>query len=222
MNEPALKETTVPPKQRIRRRKGVPQLRVIHGTKELERDDGKELLLSLSHRIAAKQRQRPVRRLPDAPELRSIAVAMDAVEARLVKAFWVLHRSQRDPSPRAPGQHGVGYMLEREDKWAAAVAGGGWLSSEPAPPPARAHEISEADEALEWLGLIERESIRRLVAVVAMAKRGDPHRRTPWPRLRTKLGSMSADPQRTLQWRYREGLRIIVGELMLATVAPQA
>jgi hypothetical protein len=155
-------------------------------------------------------------RLPDAPDRRSVSHAMDAVEGRLVKAFWVLHRSQRDPSPREPSQHGIGYMLEREDKWAAAVAGGGWLSTEPAPAPARANEISEADEALEWLTMIDSEPMRRLVGVVAMSKRGDVKRRIPWIRLRSRLGAMSEDPQRTLQWRYREALRIIVNGLTYA------
>jgi hypothetical protein len=150
-----------------------------------------------------------------------VAKAIKAVEQRLVKAFDVLSRSQRNPSPREASQHGIGYMLEREDKWAAAVEGGGWLSVEPAPPPARAREVTEADEALEWLNLIPSEAQRRLVAVVAISKHGDTKRRIPWPRLRHKLGGMSLDPQRTLQWRYRDGLRTIVTELTLARLARQ-
>lgn len=168
--------------------------------------------------------QRRVERLPDAPDRQSVARAILAVEDRLVRAFWTIARQPIPVNASAPRQAqrcGIDYFHEQVDSFARFVdaAGGKWDSVAPRPSLPSSKAIDEANRTLDWLLLITDESLRKLLVVAATSKRGDAGRRMNWMLVRLKLPEFSQMPVRTLKWRYREALRIIVSELTLARVA---
>jgi hypothetical protein len=219
----AKKENSVSPKQRIHRRKGKPQLRVIHGSRELGAEEAEALSLSVSARFRAKQLERRAERSNknnDAPERRSVAIAMLAVEERLVKAFWTIARQPaRNLGPALLSQCGLDYTPERGDLVGYAdAAGGKWQSVAPRPAIPSGKEIDDANGALDWLLFID-EGRRKILVAGATSKRGDTGRQISWPRLRQGMPEFAGLSTRTLQGRYRESLRIIVNELTLARLA---
>lgn len=163
-----------------------------------------------------------IARLPDAPERRSVAMAMLSVETYLVKAFWTIARQPLGAvAPLDARRCGLEYFHDRDDTHAryADAPGGKYEAIAPRPSLPSAREIDQANAALDWLLLIDDEALRKILVVGATSKRGDVGRHISWPRARLSLPQMAGLATRTLKWRYREALRIIVSELTLAKVA---
>lgn len=143
----------------------------------------------------------------------SIKRALDAVEARLVEATWVLFRLPGDRRPS--GVCWPEYPEERRDRWGRAVENEGrWehIRIRPAIPSSR--EIDRMLPTLDWLSSLPRDQAR-IVFAAAMSKRGEAKRNVSWRRVRewTQETSLSI---RSLQLRYIDGLRAIAGERLLA------
>jgi hypothetical protein len=154
------------------------------------------------------------------PERQSVAIAMLAVEERLVKAFWTIARQPaRNLGPGLLGKCGLDYMPEGGDLGGFTdAAGGKWQSVAPRPSIPSGKEIDAASEALDWLLFVD-EGRRKVLVMGATSKRGDTGRQIPWARLREGRKELGGWSTRTLQGRYREALRIIVNELTLARLA---
>lgn len=203
------------------------RMEVIHGSRVVPKAEHAALLNGVSDRMRIRgeqsRLQRRAMRLQDAPERRSVARAITAVEERLVKAFWTIARQPLGTSPYASPRCGLDYVHDRADIFAryADAPGNKWESEQLKPGAPSSKEITASEVAQEWPLLIHDEALRKLLVVVVTVKRGDPGRRIAWESIRPRLGSMKNDPQRTLQWRYREALRIIVSELTLARLAFQ-
>jgi hypothetical protein len=206
------------------KRRGKPRLVVVHCGKELSHEDGQTLSLSISQRFRARQLQRRMERskLDNAasPERQSVAIAMLAVEERLVKAFWTIARQPaKNISPMRGVRCGLDYLPERGDlNGYTDAAGGKWESIAPRPPIPSGKEIDAANEALDWLLFVD-EARRKVLVVGATSKRGDAGRQINWPRIRDGMPELGGLSTRTCQGRYREALRIIVNELTLARLA---
>lgn len=211
-------------KPRIRRSRQKPTLIVVHGGKELGSEEGRSLSLSVSDRFRARQTQRRFERAArdngHAPERQSVALAMLAVEQRLVKAFWTIARQPaKNLGPALLARCGVDYIPERSDLTGYAdAAGGKWHSVAPRPPIPSGKDIDAANEALDWLLFVD-EGKRKLLVAGATSKRGDLGRQINWPRLRQGMPELAGLSTRTCQGRYREALRIIVNELTIAHLA---
>ncbi len=183
------------------------------------------LRAQVSAAIIAKNEHRlqsRIARLPDAPERRSIAHAMLAVEMRLVKGFWTIARQPLGScSPGSAHSNGISYIHGSDDTHAryTDAPGGKWEVAAPRPSLPSSKDIDAANQALEWLLLINNETLRRLLVVGATSKRGDIGRRINWQRLRPMLREHSDTTVRTLQRRYQEALRIIVTELTIARMS---
>lgn len=175
--------------------------------------------------IAERDRlKRRAERLRDAPDRRSVARAMLAVEERLVKAFWTISRQpMRQLSPCDANRNGVSYIHDRLDIHAryTDAPGGKWETLAPRPSIPGPGEIDSATEALDWLLLVS-ERYRKILVVGATSKRGDAGRNISWNRLRIHLPEHKDCTTRTLQDRYRTGLREIVTELTLARIVKAA
>lgn len=168
--------------------------------------------------------QRRLSRLPAAPERASVSRAMLAVEERLVKAFWTIARQPaRRISPSALSRCGIEYLHDRSDVHSiyADAAGGKWDAIAPRPPVPSGKEIDAANGALDWLLYLE-DSQRKLLVAGATSKRGDAGRQINWTRLREGMPELSGLSARTLRWRYRDALRIIVIELTENRIAAVA
>lgn len=194
-----------------------PRLKRRTGQLHLVDDRGQQIpeavLFSVSDRFHARQLQarleRTIKRHEGTPERQSIAIAMLAVEKAIVEAYWVLGRSTSVPGPRQACQHGVDYLLEREDKWGAAVANSGWLTDPDAPPPPTATEIDSMYAPLEWLQLLEPMQ-REIVSAGARSKQGDVDRRISWERVKKMYPKFDDWLPKKLHRVYSEGLRVIV------------
>lgn len=210
-------------KPRFKRRRQKLNLVVVHGGRELGSEEGKVLSLAASENFRARQDERRIERAlrsHAAPDRRSVAVAMLAVEARLVKAFWTIARQPaRNLAPMNGGRCGVDYIPDRHDlSGYADAAGGKWFSVAPRPAIPSGKEIDDANEALDWLLHVD-EGRRKILVAGATSKRGDLGRQISWIRLRSALPECGGLSTRTLQGRYREALRIIVSELTIARLA---
>lgn len=208
---------------RFKRQRVKPRLVVIEGGRELEGDDAKAASLSVSERFRAKQdvrRFERARRDNHCPERQSVAIAMLAVEQRLVKAFWTIARQPaKNLGPALLGRCGLDYIPDRTDlSGYADAAGGKWYSVAPRPPIPSGKEIDQANEALDWLLFVD-EGRRKLLVAGATSKRGDLGRQINWSRLRQGMPELAGLSTRTCQGRYREALRIIVNGLTLARLA---
>lgn len=192
------------------KRRGKVRLVVIHGARELGAEQGAELLLQVGSRLRARV-HRLEQRYAHVPERPALVQAMARVERAIVEAYWVLGRSTSNPVPRPASQHGVGYMLEREDKWGSAVASGGWLSQPPPDPPPSAMEISHMHEPLEWLSMLEPEQ-REVVSAGARSKNGEVERSVSWRRVRLMYPKFEHWAPSRLRRAYQEGLRVIAVE----------
>lgn len=206
----------------------------IEGSRVYRGEEAKAVVLEASRAFREKQLSRITRRaarLPDAPDRRSVAEAMLAVEIRLVKAFWTIARQplggarplliDEDGDIRL-GKQGVEYVHE-EDKDRHAgyqdAPGGDWTSTAPRGSLPSSKEIDDANTALDWLLLIDDETLRKLLVVGATNKRGDAGRQISWIRVRTTMPELVGYTTRALKYKYREALRIIVHELTMARFA---
>ena len=206
------------PRKRVK-----PRLIVVQGGRELDKAAGEALCLDASGRFRARQLQRRLERTQerhrDAPERQSVAIAMLAVEERLVKAFWTIARQPaKGALPGGNGRCGIDYVPERGDLNAYAdPAGGKWQTIAPRPPVPSGKEIDDANAALDWLLYID-EPRRKLLVVGATSKRGDSARKVAWARIRQAMPELHGLSVTTLKRRYAEALRIIVTELTIARV----
>lgn len=202
------------PRRRVKQRVG----ETIHGSRTLTGDEGEALRLDASARFRARHLQRrlerTIKRHEGAPDRKSVAIAMLAVEERLVEAYWVLGRSTTNPGPQRQAKHGIDYILDRDDKWAAAVAGGGWLTQPSTPPPATPREVDRADEALEWLQILPAEQ-KAIVSIGARLKNGDIARRVNWGIARLRLPEYSHLSSDRLRRIYKDGLRAIAARIVV-------
>lgn len=203
------------------------RLEVIENGKAVPKEMRSSVLLDCSTRFRARQDQAQVARLErtmkrnqHAPERQSIAIAMLAVEQRLVEAFWTIARQPANRlGPAITSRCGIDYIPERGDfNGYSDAAGGKWYSVAPRPPIPSGREIDRANEALDWLLFVD-ENRRKLLVAGATSKRGDMARIISWGRLREGMPELYGLTTRTLQGRYREALRIIVTELTLARLA---
>jgi len=201
------------------------KMEVIENWRLVPKERHKAVLLDASDRFFARQLERRVRRVSErqefAPDRRSTAIAMLAVEDRLVRAFWTIARQPaRHIAPGSLARCGLDYVPGETDREAGYkdAAGGDWRSVAPRPPIPSGKEIDQANEALDWLLHVD-ESRRKILVVGATSKRGDVGRQISWPRVRQAIPSLAGLSTRTLQGRYREALRIIVTELTLARLA---
>lgn len=210
-------------KRRVKRR-GRVKLEVHENGRTVPSERASAVLIDASARFRARQAQRRIdrtqKRHAEAPERQSIAIAMLAVEDRLVKAFWTIARQPaRRIAPSMLGRCGIDYIPDRSDLTGYAdAAGGKWESVAPRPPIPGGKEIDAANEALDWLLYVD-EPRRKLLVVGATSKRGDVGRQINWMRLRNGMPEIRDMSRRTLQRRYTEALRIIVTELTIARLA---
>lgn len=151
---------------------------------------------------------RRVKRFGHCPDRLSVAKAMIAIEQRIVEALWTLARLPNDRGIGFAKRNGVGYMDERADLYANAVAAGGWLTTAPKPPPPSARSIDEMYAPLEWLRHLER-SQAKLLSEGAMSRRGDMENPVRWSRIRKTL-EMEHLTIRTLQRRYEQAIRDLI------------
>lgn len=202
------------------------RMEVIENGKAVPKELRSAVLLDCSTRFRARQDQAQIARMERAvkrnraPDRQSIAIAMLAVEQRLVEAFWTIARQPVSRlGPSLLSQCGLDYIAERGDlNGYMDAAGGKWHSVAPRPPIPSGREIDRANEALDWLLFVD-EPRRKLLVAGATSKRGDTGRIISWGRLRQGMPELHGLTTRTLQGRYREALRIIVTELTLARLA---
>lgn len=195
--------------------------RTEYGSQVLTGQAAMALRISVSERMGARalvrRQERAMQRHDGSPERQSVAIAMLAVEERIVKALWTLARLPNDKGIGFASRNGVGYLEERADIYANAVAAGGWLTTAPRPAPPSARSIDAMHEPLEWMRCLER-SQAKLLTEGAMSRRGDMADPVRWSRIRKKL-EMEHLTIRTLQRRYEQALRDIVSHLTLARIA---
>lgn len=199
------------------------RMEVIENGKPVPKELHAAVLLAATERFQARLLQRRLERTMQrhqhAPDRRSVAVAMLAVEEKIVKALWTIARQPLGKvAPISAARCGLEYVHDRNDIHSiyADAAGGKWGSVAPRPALPNAKEITEADRVQDWLLLIDDEDLRRLLVVGATSKRGDAGRRVNWLRLRPSLPTYRDTGVRTLQRRYDEALRLIVNELTIS------
>jgi hypothetical protein len=201
------------------RRKSQKQVTVM-GSRVLSAEEATQIRVELSNRFRLRQAQRlerRVSRLSGCPERMSVAKAMFAVEQRIVEALWTLARLPNDRGIGFAQRNGIGYMDERSDLYANAVANGGWLTTAPRPAPPSAKAIDAMHEPLDWLRFVDREAAR-ILTISAQYKRGDMARNIGWTRLRERHKELHDYTARYLARRYQDALRTIVTELTIARV----
>jgi hypothetical protein len=184
--------------------------------REVEAKRAQALRIEVSYAVRAgtilAEQERQLRRPVDAPERASVRRAMEAVEGQIVRALWTLARLP-DRNPFGNGRCGLDYVQDREERFANAVANGGkWDHARPKPPLPSSRAIDAMDGPLEWLSYLSREHAK-LVSTAAATKRGDPARSVSWARVRDSLPDARTLTIRTLQRRYEDGIRIILGHL---------
>lgn len=211
---------TKPQTRRIRRRNSMNAVVYELNGREIPKAEGQVIALEACRSIRQRQEERlnrRVKRLSHCPERTSVAKAMFAVEQRLVEALWTLARLPNDKVIGFASRNGVGYLDERADLYANAVANGGWLTVPPRPAPPSARAIDAMYEPLEWLRHLERAQAK-LLTEGAMSRRGDMANLIKWSRIRKKM-EMEHLSIRTLQRRYDQAIRDIVTHLTEARIA---
>jgi hypothetical protein len=179
--------------------------------------EGEVIRLELSRAYRDKQEREVIRRAlsrrqtPEDSE--AMRFAMRAVEHRIVKGLWVLEISLPGDGPRPSAKHGIDYMREREDHFAA----GEWQHGPARPAVPSNREIEAAKEAVKWLEALP-EQLARLVRVAAQTKRGDRENRVNWIRVQERLPEQRGREFRTLLDRYHRALRMIVAELTIKRI----
>lgn len=186
----------------------------VMGSRTLSPEEAAAVRMEVSRSFRQRQEQsfeRRVQRVAHCPERMSVAKAMFAVEQRLVEALWTLARLPNDRGVGFASRNGVGYLEERADLYANAVANGGWLTVPPKPAPPSAKAIDAMHEPLDWLRFLDR-PIAKLLSEGAMSRCGDMANPVRWSRIRKKMG-LEHLTVRTLQRRYEGALRDIVAAL---------
>lgn len=177
--------------------------------------DQSAVLIGASERFHARRLQarlqRTMQRHQASPERQSVAMAMAAVETKLIEAFWTLARLPCERGNGFASIHGIDYLMDRTDKWAAAVAGGRWLTEPCRPSPPSAAAIDAMEEPLTWLSSLSREQAK-IVAAGAQAKRGDIERRISWGLIRIQLPQFADWSSMMLRRTYYDGIRCLVAE----------
>lgn len=183
------------------------KMETIYGSRTFKGDEGLAVRLEVSARMMRSDRRvaRRVERLAYTPDRLSVAKAMEAIERRLVDALWTLARLPNDRGVGFARRHGVGYLDERADLYANAVANGGWLTNPPPPPPPSGKAIDAMDEPLEWLRLLER-SRAKLLSEGAMSRCGNMENPVRWRHIQAKL-QLTGVTIRTMQRWYESALR---------------
>lgn len=202
------------------------RMEVIENGRAVAKADQAAVLIGATERFHARRLQnrleRTMKRHERSPERKSVAIAMLAVEERIVKALWTIARQPLGKvAPLAASRNGIEYFHDRSDIHSiySDAAGGKWDSVAPRPALPGAKEITQANRVQDWLLLIDDEGMRKLLVVGATYKRGDAGRQINWNRIRDKMPELGGYAARTLKWKYQEALRIIVSELTLAKIA---
>jgi hypothetical protein len=201
------------------------RMEVIENGRPVPKELHSAVLVGASDRFRARQQSRiqgRVSRLPPALDRSSVSRAMLMVEIRLVKAFWTIARQPLGSAmPLDQRRNGISYFHDRADTHAryADAPGGKWEMIAPRPSLPSSKDIDAANEALDWLLLIEEVELRKILVIGATSKRGDAGRRIGWIRLRGGLPQYAEMTVRTLQRRYQEALRIIVTEMTIARMS---
>jgi hypothetical protein len=190
----------------------------IVGSQEFSGKDATAVILDASNAFRQRQAERlsrRVHRINGSPERLSVQRAMLAVEDRLVHALWVLARLPNERGVGYATRHGIDYTPDRVDRYAEAVAAGGWRDSAPRPAVPSAKAIDQMYEPLSWLKFLDR-TTARLLTVAAQSKRGETACNISWGRVRQTLPELKDYTTNRLHRVYRDGLRTIVNELTLA------
>lgn len=201
------------------------KMEVIENGRAVPKELAKSVVLDASSRFRARQLERriarAVKRNPS-PERQSVAIAMLAVEEKIVSALWTIARQPLGAAgPKLIARCGLDYIHDRLDVHSiyADAAGGKYDSIAPRPALPSSREITLADQVQDWLLLIDDEFMRKLLVVGATSKRGQVARQINWNRIRAGMKELDGLSERTLRFRYNEALRIIVSELTLARIA---
>lgn len=194
------------------------RMEVIENGRPVPKELHSAALISASDRFRERQDRksqiRAMARRPARDEMASVRFAMRAVEQRIVRGLWVLEISQSTDGPGSAKRHGIDYMRERLDHFAA----GEWQHGPSRPPVPSNREIDAAKEAQGWIEWLD-EDQARLLTIAAMSKRGDRERRVNWERVKSRLPQIVDAKIRGLQDRYDRALRVIVAELTYARIA---
>jgi hypothetical protein len=200
-------------------------MEVIENGKAVPKELQSAVLLDMSDRFRAKQLQRRLertkRRHEGFPERQSVAIAILAVEEKIVSALWTIARQPLGKiAPLSAGRCGIDYIHDRSDIHSiyADAAGGKWHATAPKPSLPSAKEISLADRVQDWLLLVDDEGLRKILVYGATSKRGDAGRQVNWIRVKGAIRELEGYSLRTLNARYQEALRTIVNALTLARV----
>jgi hypothetical protein len=190
--------------------------RTIYGSQELTGKEATALRLLVSDQRRAnlerEQMQRAIARRPRVGEdSLDFKIAIRAVELRIVRGLFVLELSLPPEGVPAAKQHGLEYMVERQDHYLA----GRYLQRAPSPEVPSAREITAAKEASKWIDAIPGDEDRRFFRLAAQSKRGERERSVAWDRVFSRLTHLKDTPPRTLQERYQRCLRLIVADHML-------
>jgi hypothetical protein len=178
---------------------------------------GEVIRLEISRAYRDRQERETLRRAlsrrATSEDSTAMRFAMKAIEHRIVKGLWVLELSLPSDGPRMSAKHGIDYMREREDHFAA----GEWQQGPARPAVPSNREIEAAKEAVKWLEALP-EQLARLVRVAAQTKRGDRENRVNWIRVQERLPEQRGREFRTLLDRYHRALRMIVAELTIKRI----
>lgn len=200
-------------KMQPRRRKL--RFEVHHGSRIIPEAEQDNVLLRASATLRAnREREEQVRALarrPTGEDAANVRFAMRAIEHRIVRGLFVLEISLPREGVPMDRQHGLEYMREREDHYAA----GQWQQQAPRPAVPSPKEISAANEAVRWIDSLSEEDAR-FVRVAAQSKRGERSARIKWERVFNRLPHLMGTSLRTLQDRYDRALRRIVAELSVS------
>jgi hypothetical protein len=192
------------------------QMQVVHGSRIVPKAEHQALLMAVSERRRAKfereQQMRALARRPKSGEdSTEMKIAIRSVELRIVRGLFVLEISLPPEGVPSARQHGLEYMVEREDHYLA----GRWLHTAPRPAVPSPKEISAAEAAVRWIDALPEEEDRRFLRAAAQSKKGERGRGVAWERVISRLPHLAQTSPRTLQERYQRCLRLIVADHML-------
>lgn len=201
------------------------RLEVIENGKLVPKSEQRAVLIAMTERLNAnllrRKLERTQKRHERAPERQSFAIAMLAVEERLVKALWVIARQPaKGLAPGSSNRCGVDYLHERTDVYARYLdpMAGKWDRPPPRPPIPSGQDIDEAKQVQDWLLLVD-EDLRKILLLGAASKRGDAGRNINWRRIADGRPEFRGMSSRTLGGRYRDALRTIVWALTFKAAA---
>lgn len=149
-----------------------------------------------------------------APDRLSVRHAMDAIEARLVEAIWVLKRLPDHEAVYVYGhrRNGMAYVHDPAERFANAVANEGrWEPERTREPVPSGRAIDRMQGTLDWLRLLPRDEAA-IVFAACSSKHGDPAANVSWRKVRAFCG-LNVTRQRLAQI-YEAGLRTIAAEVI--------